>query len=363
MRLLRKISAANLWMELQFTYFEQMKTGILLVNLGTPDSFKTPDVRRYLREFLMDGRVIDVPYILRFLLVNGIIAPLRAPKSAAVYQKVWLKEGSPLKVYGMELARKLQDVLGERYIVKLGMRYQHPSMEKALNDLRREQVSSIRIIPLFPQYASATNGSVVEEFGNISRKWQTIPGFSISGPFYQEDYFLNPIAAMLKNALASENYDQVLFTYHGLPERHIRKGDAAGCCLKNDCCGSIRENNFLCYRAQCFETSRLLAARTGLRPEQYTTAFQSRLGKDPWIKPYTDELIRTWPAKGWKKVLALSPSFVADCLETTEEIGEEYREVFMHAGGEKWDLLPCLNASDDWVAGLAARIKKGEPEL
>ncbi len=334
-----------------------MKTGILLANLGTPDSFQTGDVRRYLRQFLMDGRVIDFPWLPRFLLVNGIIAPFRAPKSAAVYKKVWLKEGSPLKLYGMQLAESVQGILGEDFLVKLGMRYQNPSMESAMEEFRKAGVDDIRIIPLFPQYASATNGSVVEETGRIFKKWQCIPGFSISGPFYDQSFFIKPIAEMLQKAWSSGEYDQVLFSYHGLPERQIRKGDAAGCCLKDNCCGSIRRENFLCYRAQCFETSRILAREVGLQADNFTTAFQSRLGNDPWIKPYTDDMIKSWPAKGIKKVLVLSPSFVADCLETTEEIGDEYREVFLHAGGEKWDLLPCLNNDPEWAQGLAGWIR------
>ena len=334
-----------------------MKTGILLANLGTPDSFQTGDVRRYLRQFLMDGRVIDFPWLPRFLLVNGIIAPFRAPKSAAVYKKVWLKEGSPLKVYGLQLAESVQQILGEDFLVKLGMRYQNPSMESAMEEFRKAGVDDIRIIPLFPQYASATNGSVVEETGRIFKKWQCIPRFSISGPFYDQSFFIKPIADGLKRAWSSGEYDQVLFSYHGLPERQIRKGDAAGCCLKDNCCGSIRRENFLCYRAQCFETSRILAREAGLQADNFTTAFQSRLGNDPWIKPYTDDMIKSWPAKGIKKVLVLSPSFVADCLETTEEIGDEYSEVFLHAGGEKWDLLPCLNNDPEWAQGLAGWIR------
>jgi ferrochelatase len=330
-----------------------MPTGILLANLGTPDSNNTADVRRYLRQFLMDGRVIDFPWLPRFLLVNGIIAPFRAPKSAAVYKKVWLPEGSPLKVYGLRLAEKVQQILGADFVVKLGMRYQNPSMESVLEEFRKEGIRNIQIIPLFPQYASAYSGSVVEESGRIFSGWQCIPEFRISGPFYDQAFFLQPIAERLKSAWQSGDYDQVLFSYHGLPERQIRKGDAVGCCLKENCCGSIHKDNFLCYRAQCFETSRLIARLVGLSPENYTTAFQSRLGRDPWIKPYTDDQIKAWPGKGIKKVLALSPSFVADCLETTEEIGEEYREVFLHAGGEKWDLLPCLNDDDAWAKGMA----------
>jgi len=330
-----------------------MPTGILLANLGTPDSNNTADVRRYLRQFLMDGRVIDFPWLPRFLLVNGIIAPFRAPKSAAVYKKVWLPEGSPLKVYGLRLAEKVQQILGADFVVKLGMRYQNPSMESVLEEFRKEGIRNIQIIPLFPQYASASSGSVVEESGRIFSGWQCIPEFRISGPFYDQAFFLQPIAERLKSAWQSRDYDQVLFSYHGLPERQIRKGDAVGCCLKENCCGSIHKDNFLCYRAQCFETSRLIAQLVGLSPENYTTAFQSRLGRDPWIKPYTDDQIKAWPGKGIKKVLALSPSFVADCLETTEEIGEEYREVFLHAGGEKWDLLPCLNDDEAWAKGMA----------
>lgn len=340
-----------------FSGKENMKTGILLANLGTPDSYETSDVRRYLRQFLMDGRVIDIPWFPRFLLVNGIIAPFRAPKSAAVYKKVWLPGGSPLKVYGLSLAEKVQGFLGPDFLVKLGMRYQNPSMESALEEFRKAGIKNIQIIPLFPQYASATSGSVVEEAGRIFSAWQCIPEFRITGPFYNEGFFLDPIAAMLKEAWNLADYDQVLFSYHGLPERQIRKGDAAGCCLKENCCGSIRKDNFLCYRAQCFETSRLLASRSGIPAEKYSTSFQSRLGRDPWIKPYTEDLIKSWPGKGVKKVLVLSPSFVSDCLETTEEIGDEYREVFMHAGGEIWDLLPCLNDGNDWAKGLSDYIR------
>jgi ferrochelatase len=333
-----------------------MKTGILLVNLGTPDSTSVGDVRRYLREFLMDGRVVDIPWLPRFLLVNGIIAPFRAPKSAAVYKKVWLNEGSPLKVYGLQLEKEIQEILGENYIVKLGMRYKNPSIKSAIEQIRDGGVDHILIIPLFPQYASATNGSVVEEVGKIMRSWQTIPSFSITGPFYDKPFFAEAFARKLKVAVAAESYDQILFTYHGLPESQIRKGDLAKCCLKDNCCGSIGAHNALCYRAQCFESTRIISKLAGIAPEMCTTSFQSRLGGDPWIKPYTDNLIKKWPANGWKKVLALSPSFVSDCLETTEEIGEEYKELFMESGGEKWDLVPCLNADKDWAAGLAQWI-------
>jgi len=304
----------------------------------------------------MDGRLIDFPFLPRFLLVNGIIAPFRAPKSAAVYKKVWLPEGSPLKVYGMKLEKLVQEELGDGYIVKLAMRYMNPSIESQLEELRQANVGRILVVPLFPQYASATNGSVYELVSKEISKWQTLPGVFFGGTFFDAPFFLNPIARQIKESFSSEKYDQLLFTYHGLPERHIRKGDLGGKCLSGHCCSTLHSGNALCYRAQCFATSRLLAKMVGLREDQYTTTFQSRLGRDPWIKPYTDEVIKTWPSRGIKRVLALSPSFVADCLETTEEIGEEYHEVFTEAGGEVWDLIPCLNDRADWVKGLSEWI-------
>jgi ferrochelatase len=334
-----------------------MKTGVILANLGTPDSPSTGDVRKYLRQFLMDGRVIDIPLAARTLLVNGIIAPFRAPKSAAVYKKVWLTEGSPLKVYGFALEKKVAAILGKDFIVRLGMRYQKPALTDILDEMKKEQVEKIVVIPLFPQYASATTGSVYEAVSRHIIGWQTIPSLSLAGTFFNADFFLEPVAKGLKDALSQKKYDQVLFTYHGLPERHIRKGDDTKKCLQGNCCDTLHPGNALCYRAQCFATSRLLADLAGLEPSQYTTSFQSRLGRDPWIKPYTDEKIRSWPGQGIHSVLALSPSFVADCLETTEEIGEEYRELFLESGGKTWDLIPCLNDDQDWAAGLAAWIR------
>lgn len=335
-----------------------MISGVLLVNLGTPDSPSVPDVRKYLREFLMDGRVIDIPWIPRFLLVNGIIAPFRAPKSARVYKKVWLEEGSPLKVYGNQLVEKVQRELGPEFMVRLGMRYQSPSIESGLDEMRKAGVSRIIVVPLFPQYASATSGSIVERVSQHISTWQTIPEIQMSGTFFQASFFLDLLANRIRSFLQTHSVDQVLFSYHGLPERQIRKGDMGNSCLKGDCCGTLHSGNALCYRAQCFETSRLLARKAGIPESGFTTAFQSRLGRDPWIKPYTEDIIKEWPTKGIKRVLALSPSFVADCLETTEEIGMEYKEVFEHAGGESWHLLDCLNADSDWAAGLAGWIRK-----
>lgn len=335
-----------------------MKTGILLTNLGTPDSPSTSDVRKYLREFLMDKRVIDIPLIPRYLLVNGIIAPFRAPKSAKVYKKVWLEKGSPLKVYGFELANKVQNQLGKDFEVRLAMRYQNPSLGSVFRDLIDMDLDRIIVVPLFPQYASATSGSILEEFMTCASKEQTMPEFHLTGPFFKEAFFLDPIARKISEEWKSGNYDQVLFSYHGLPERQIRKGDRHSACLTADCCSVLNSRNLLCYRAQCFETSRLLADKAGLKSSDFTTSFQSRLGKDPWIKPYTEDVIKEWPNQGINRILALSPSFVADCLETTEEIGMEYKDVFERAGGSKWTLLPCLNSDSDWAEGLANWIRK-----
>jgi protoporphyrin/coproporphyrin ferrochelatase len=345
----------------------QAKIGVLLVNLGTPDSPSVADVRKYLREFLMDGRVIDIPFWLRWLLVNLIIAPFRAPKSAKIYQQVWTPAGSPLKVYGEAIAQILQTKLGADYEVVLGMRYQSPSMDAALNQLKNRGLEKIIVIPLFPQYASATTGSVHDKVMEIVRTWQIIPEISLVQSFFEHPQFIQAFAEIGKKRLQQTDYDHIIFSYHGLPERQIRKGDSLGTCLaeakKNpaceneaNCCASLHAHNRTCYRAQCFETTRLLAQELNIDPQNYTVSFQSRLGKDPWIKPYTDVTIQELVKKGKKRILAFSPSFVADCLETTIEIGEEYKELFLHAGGEHWQMVESLNDSDLWAETLKAIV-------
>lgn len=325
-----------------------MKKGVLLVNLGTPDSPNTGDVRKYLREFLMDGRVIDIPFLSRWLLVNLIIAPFRGPKSAKEYQKLWEDRGSPLKYYGEDLRDAVQEKLGKDYVVTLGMRYQSPSMESALLELKEKKVNSIKVIPLFPQYASATTGSVIEEAMRIVGQWQVIPKLHFIDQFIDNELFLDTFVTNAKRLMAEQEYDHFLFSYHGVPERQIYKAGISKCQL-GSCCDKYGEANKYCYRAQCFETTRLLAAKLGLKEEQVTTSFQSRLGKDPWIQPYTEDKLKELAAGGTKKVLAFSPAFVADCLETTLEVGETYQEEFLEAGGEIWDLVPSLNMEDNWV--------------
>ncbi len=323
---------------------ERKKTAVLLVNTGTPDSPQVKDVRKYLREFLMDKRVIDIPFLKRFFLVNFIIAPFRAPKSAKLYIQLWTEQGSPLIFYGNKLVRLLQQALGEGSIVCLAMRYQSPGINAVLDQLREQGLEKIIVIPLFPQYASASTGSVNSKVMEIIKTWQVIPEIRFMISFYDHPLFIKAFAEIGKKYLHEEVYDHIVFSYHGLPERQIQKADQSKRCLTEDgCCRKIGHQNRHCYRAQCFETSRLLAKALEIKDEDYTVCFQSRLGKSPWIKPYTDEIIRQLPSKGKKKVLAFAPSFVADCLETIIEVGEEYRILFENSGGEKWLMVESLN--------------------
>lgn len=335
------------------------KTGVLIVNLGTPDSPSVPDVRKYLREFLMDGRVIDIAAIPRWLLVNLIIAPFRSPKSAKVYKELWTEKGSPLKIYGEANEKQLQKSLGDEYVVKLAMRYQSPSIENGLKAFQEMGLKNIIVIPFFPQYASASTGSVYEEVMRIVTKWQIIPEITFKNNFYHYPKFINAFANNGRKHLENDEYDHVVFSYHGLPARQILKGDCTGkTCQLGSCCDTVHALNQHCYRAQCFETTRLLVKELGLKEGTYTTCFQSRLGRDPWVQPYTDDIVNELAAKGIKRVLAFSPAFVADCLETTIEVAEEYREIFEEKGGEHWKLVESLNDSEAWIDLLVELVKE-----
>jgi len=335
--------------------------GVLLVNLGTPDAPDTTSVRRYLREFLMDGRVIDIPYVFRSLLVNGIIAPFRAPKSAKVYQQLWEHRGSPLKFYGEDNARDLQEVLGNQYAVRLAMRYQNPTLDSVLKEFEYMNLTKLIVIPLFPQYASATTGSVYERVMELMKSWQIMPELKVVNYFYNHPDFAKYFAKKASKYQKEHDFDHYIFSYHGVPERHIRKGDLSkSTCAFGTCCQQITEKNHGCYRAQCFATSRLIAQEMGLKEGEYTTAFQSRLGRDPWLQPYTDETIKKLTKEGRKNILAFSPAFVADCLETTIEVGEEYKELFEENGGQHWQLVESLNNSKEWVEILECIVKSGK---
>ncbi len=334
-----------------------LKTGVLLLNLGTPDSTSTPDVRKYLREFLMDERVIDIPFLKRWMLVNLIIAPLRAPKSAEEYKKVWTDEGSPLLVHGRKLKELLQEALGTNYVVALGMRYQNPSIEHALDKFKNKGFKQIIVIPLYPQYASATTGSTIQKVNEILNDWQVIPELKVVSNYVDNNSFIDACKEIAQDYKENEHYDHFVFSYHGLPERQIKKAACDGYCQLNDkCCAVYHAKNHYCYRAQCYETTRRLAEALNIKKEDYTVCFQSRLGKDPWIQPYIDDVVPEIAKKGIKKVLAFSPAFVADCLETTIEIGETYMELFQEHGGEKWQLVESLNTHPSWVKCLAEMV-------
>ncbi|WP_026995315.1 ferrochelatase [Flectobacillus major] len=336
-----------------------LKTGVLIVNLGTPDSPNTPDVRKYLREFLMDGRVVDIPVVFRWMLVNLIIAPFRAPKSAKIYQELWEERGSPLKFYGEDVQKMLQNELGDNFEVKLAMRYQSPSMDSVLEEFRVAGFQKIIVIPFFPQYASATTGSVYEKVMNIVGNWQIIPEIKFVNTYYDHPKFIEHFTSAARKYMSEHHFDHYIFSYHGVPERQIRKGDCTGkTCNFGSCCDTIHAMNQYCYRAQCHETTRLMAQELGLEEGTYITTFQSRLGRDPWIQPYTEDTIKRLAKEGKKNILAFSPAFVADCLETTIEVGEEYKEVFEEMGGQHWQLVESLNNSPLWVELLTDLVKK-----
>lgn len=330
------------------------KTAILLVNLGTPDTPSVSDVRRYLFEFLNDPRVIDIPWLSRKLLVNLIIVPFRASKSAKVYQQLWDEKGSPLKYYSESLTSKLQGVLGDKYHVELAMRYQNPSIKQSLKNIQALYPKNIIVLPLFPQYASASTGSVTEEIMRIIQKWQAIPSISFIQQFYDEPG-LTELYVQRGKVYNPKEYDHVLFSFHGLPERQLDKLYLKGVCAERDCHLSIHAENQYCYKATCYETARKIAHGLGIEEKQYTVCFQSRLGKG-WITPFSDEVIEQLAKEGKKKLLVFSPAFVADCLETTIEIGVEYQELFEKHGGHKVQLVPSLNDGDDWVDFLKRLI-------
>lgn len=341
-----------------------MKTGILLVNLGTPKSPSVRDVKNYLTEFLMDERVIDLPFIKRSLLVKGVIVPFRASKVAKEYKKLWLSEGSPLLVYGRSLKDKLNELFkNENTVVELAMRYQNPSIKQGLERLRESGAQQLIIFPLFPQYASATTGSVTAKVMEIIQKWNITPSIEFINSYHDHQYFINSFTKKVAKDLNQYRPDHVLFSYHGIPERHlinIQQEQGDNCSWPSCGCGNRQVDRPYCYRSACFKTSELIAQELNLDPNQYSTSFQSRLGKDPWIKPYTDKTITYLAESGVKNLLVVSPSFVADCLETTLEIGEEYQDLFMNHGGLQFHFTESLNDDDEWAHSIYRIIHKNE---
>lgn len=331
------------------------KKGILLVNLGTPDSPETSDVRKYLREFLLDPRVMDIPAVSRFFLVNGIIAPFRAPRSGKSYKEIWDPEkGSPLMYYSIRQKELLQERLGDGYRVGLAMRYQQPDIASALEEFRKEKIFNIRVLPLYPQYASASAGTVNQKVMEIVSRWQIVPEMEFVNSFHDHPLMIETFADLGAGHDPSA-YDHVLFSFHGLPVRQLMKADPSGrhCQQVADCCSRININNRFCYSAQCHDTARLIAARLNLPEERYTVCFQSRLGKTPWVEPYTSDMLERLAAEGKKKLLVFCPAFVADCLETLFEVSTEYHEDFRALGGEKVQLVESLNDHPKWIEALA----------
>ena len=335
-----------------------MKKGVLLVNLGTPDDPSRGAVYRYLKQFLLDPRVIDINWLSRNLLVRGMIAPFRSANSSKLYKMLWTDRGSPLKYWGQELAKGVQQSLGDDYLIELGMRYQHPSIASALNKLLKANVSELTILPLFPQYASASTGSVYEEVMRLLSSEQGIPPLRIINSFYDNEAMIEVFAA---NAQKHDLkvYDHFIFSFHGLPQRQLKKTDRSGshCLASDDCCKSICAKNQFCYSAQCHATARAIQKQLSLAPEVCSVSFQSRLGKDPWVQPYTTDVLMQRRDAGDERILMFSPAFVADCLETTVEIEYEYREEFIDAGGVQLDLVQSLNGEPQWIKAVAKMVK------
>ena len=339
--------------------------GYLLLNLGTPDAPTTSAVRRYLREFLHDPRVIDIPALGRWLLVEGIILPTRPQKSAAAYQKIWSSAGSPLLVESQQLLERMRARLGPSEAVELGMRYGNPSIPAAIEKLRAAGVTHLVAAPLYPQYSSAATGSSLEAVFAALALEDTVLPVSTLPAFFDDPGFLAAFAAVGRPALAAARADHVLFSFHGLPERQIRRADPSGahCLASASCCAAVGEVNRDCYRAQCYATARGIAARLGLVEGGWTVTFQSRLGRTPWIKPFTDVVLQELAAQGKKRLAVFCPAFVADCLETLEEIGMRAREQFRSLGGEDLQLVPSLNACEPWVEALCSLLARCTPPV
>ena len=327
------------------------KPALLLINLGTPNSTSYFDVFKYLREFLMDGRVIDVPYFLRFILVTLIICPIRSFSSGKIYKKLWnLSDGvSPLLKNTKELTNKLNQKQN-KYNVFYAMRYQKPSIQEALDKIKLSNPSELVILPLFPHYASATSGSVFEEVTKrLSREW-VIPSFKFISQYYDHPSFIDAWVDAAKDFNFAE-YDKVIFSYHGLPNSQVDKVYQDNQCDGKNCEHEINKENHYCYKATVYETSKLIAEKLSLHRDKYEVTFQSRLTNN-WLEPFSDNVLKAMPAQGIKKVLVFSPAFTADCLETVIEIGDEYQELFIEAGGDRLDYVPSLNFSDAWVQAI-----------
>ena len=329
------------------------KKGLLLINLGTPDDPGYLSVFKYLRQFLMDPKVITVPYFLRFILVSLVIVPFRAFSSGKIYKKIWTKNGSPLIVNTSALAAKVNKKV-PHIEVEIAMRYQSPSIEEKLKKLISQNLDEIIILPLFPQYSTATTGSVFDEVSRVLKKQSVTPSIKFINQFYEQESFIDSWEDKLKSFNVDE-YDHILFSYHGLPTKAVDDIYEDSLCADNNCENEITNENKFCYKATCYETTRLIASRLNLSQDKYTVSFQSRLTKN-WLEPFTDEILEEFPTKGIKNILVLSPAFTADNLETLYEIDDEYKELFIENGGNSLTMVPSLNDSSKWADSIVKII-------
>jgi ferrochelatase len=333
--------------------------GIILMNLGSPDSTDVKDVRKYLNEFLMDGRVIDMPYLTRALLVKGIIVPFRAPKSAEAYKTIWTEQGSPLIILTEDLQKAVQQQTD--IPVEIAMRYGNPSPKNAYENLLKKipQLDEIILFPLYPHYAMSSYETAVEYMYEVHKKNKHTFKLTTVEPYYNNASYITALAESIRPFL-QKDFDKLLFSYHGVPERHIKKGDATGahCLQVNDCCNVHSNAHKHCYRHQTFATTQLTAKALTLPDNKIEQTFQSRLGRDKWLTPYTAQRLSELPKEGVKKLLVVCPAFVSDCLETLEEIAEQGKHTFLEAGGESFTMIPCLNSNVLWVETIVQLINE-----
>ena len=334
--------------------------GVLLVNLGSPASPTPKDVKPYLDEFLMDKYVIDVPFLLRALLVRGIILRKRPKESAHAYQQIWWDEGSPLIVLSERMHKKVAKKV--EMPVALAMRYGKPSIEQGLQELADKGVTDVLLFPLYPQYAMASTLTILVQAEEIRKKKFPQMKFTDVPAFYNKPDYIKALANSIKSSIENFDYDHLLFSYHGIPERHIRKTDVtkSHCKINDTCCSTPSAAHKFCYRHQCYETTRLVVEELGIPEDKYSLTFQSRLSGDKWLEPYTDIEVNKMPNKGIKKLAVVTPAFVSDCLETLEEIAMRARDDFKEHGGEEFLAVPCLNDSDEWVNVVANWIEDWE---